>query len=435
MTGRRKVLKVLYAPGALGPVELMRTLRPVADLVVAVPRPLRDDPGIAMLSQMLPPVFYDPDGPGPDMSGIDGVVTYSDSLVRTAADLAVRHGLPGQSPQTAVALTDKFVQRTTLAEHGVDAVRCALLRHPRDWERAVATVGLPAVVKPTVGSASRNTFPVTDAAAGAALVRELLTPGEGGAPERELILEEMLIGTDQGHHGDYCSVESIVADGKAVHLPLSKLRLVSPFREPGQFCPSHLDAAARAEVTDLADRALKALDFRWGVTHTEIKLTARGPRIIEVNGRMGGYTNEVISHAGGSSLVMHAACLALGENPPFTPPPEDRLAFQFSHLASPTSTCLVRVEGTDRLKKLPGVINHRLLLAPGRPMRPGVSTQELDMLNAVADDHDAMYSLLERVHHLLRFTVRLREEDGVEREVTLSGWELPSAAALKGERA
>ncbi|WP_314176415.1 ATP-grasp domain-containing protein [Streptomyces winkii] len=435
MTAARKVLMVLYAPGALGPLELMRTLRPVADLVVAVPDSLREDPGIGMLRQLFDPVFFDPEGPGPDMTGVDGVVTYSDTLVRTAAELASRNGLPGQSPQAAVALTDKYAQRTALTEHGVDAVRCAVLRGPDDWQQAATTVGLPAVLKPTAGAGSRNTFPVTDAGEGEALVRRLLAPGADGPAEREMILEERLDGVDQGDHGDYCSVESIVADGQAIHLPVvSKFRLVPPYRETGQFWPAHLDESTQSRALDLTDRALKALDFRCGVTSTEIKLTRQGPRIIEVNGRMGGFVNEMIVYAGGPDLVVEAAHVALGVTPRAPSPREDRLVFQFNHIAPPNAVGLVAVEGVDKVKTLPEVLAYRLLIAPRQAMQPGVRTQELDMLNAAADDHGAMYGFLERVHDLLSFTFRLREDDGTVREATLSAWELPSARALKAGR-
>lgn len=435
MTAVRKVLMVLYAPGALGPLELLRTLRPVAQLVVAVPDTLKGDPGILMLSHVLDPVYFDPTDPVIDLTGVDGVVTYSDALVGVAAELASRLGLPGQSPKSAAALTDKYAQRTALAEGGVDAVRCSVMREPEDWHRAVAEVGLPAVVKPTAGAGSRNTFPVTDAAAGEALVRELLTPGADGPLERELILEELLAGVDQGDHGDYCSVESVVADGRAFHLPVvSKFRLVPPFRETGQFWPAHLDPAVQAQATEITDRALKALDLRWGVTSTEIKLTPQGPRIIEVNGRMGGFVNEMIVYAGGPDLVVQAARMALGEPPQMPAPAEDRLVFQFNHIAPPNAVGLVRVDGVDKLKKLPEVLAHRMLIAPGQSMQPGVRTQELDMLNAAADDHDAMYGFLERMHDLLSFTLRLREDDGTERDVVLSAWDLPSAGALRGDR-
>ena len=34
--------------------------------------------------------------------------------------------------------------------------------------------------------------------------------------------------------------------------------------------------------------AHRAIGFRYGITHTEVKLTGRGPVIVEINGRLAG---------------------------------------------------------------------------------------------------------------------------------------------------
>jgi hypothetical protein len=430
----RKTLMVLFAPGgSIGPVSLIRTLRPVADLQFAVPRDLRTAPDVQLLAQLRDPVFFDPDGPGPDASGCDGVVTYVDALVRVAAGTAARHGLPGQPMAAAEALTDKYRQRRVLAEHAVDSVRCAVLRSPADWASAVAEVGLPAVIKPVRGAGSRNVHPVTDHQAGAELVRRVMGPEAGAAAEPEMIIEEFLVGGDQGPHGDYCSVESVVFDGTVTHLAVtSKTRLIEPFRETGQFIPTHLDPARQAQVTALVGQALKAVDCRNAVTHTEVKLTPQGPRIIEVNGRLGGFVHEMVRSAGGPDLVVAAARIALGEQPETSLPARHRLVVQFSHLAPPNATGLLAVEGLEHVRKLAGVLSHRLVVKPGAGLRPGVSTQELDVLMATAPDEDGMYTLLEDVHNTLAFRLRLRADDGGDHEATMSAWELPSAGALPG---
>ena len=419
----RPRLLLLYAPGALGPVDLLRSLRSVVDLVVAVPERFRDDPGVAMLRHFVDPVIFDPRGDVPDASGCDGVISYTDLLARTAAEIACRHGLPGQSPEAALALTDKEVQRRVLAEHGVDALRAATLHRPRDWEPAVARVGLPAVLKPRSGGGSRNTYRIDDAATGARLVHRLLGPAENA-----MVLEQLLVGVDQGRHGDYCSVESVTSGGITTHLPvLSKFRLVEPFRETGQFWPSHLDEATQQRAREVTTAALRAIGFRDGLSSTELKLTPDGPRVIEVNSRLGGFVNEMSVHSGGPDLVAAAARVALGERPDIEFEHGVRPVFQFNHLAPQDAVALLGVEGLDAVRALDGVLAHRLLIAPGAAMTPGVQTQELDMLNATAADHDEMYALIEAVSARLTFGFRLRDADGPE--VWLPAAELPSAAS------
>lgn len=425
----RPRLLLLYAPGALGPIDLLRCLRPVVDLVIAVPERFRDDPGVTMLRHFFDPVIFDPLHEIPDASGCVGVVSYTDLLAVTAAEVAHRHGLPGQSPEAALALTDKEVQRRVLAEHGVDALRCATLHRPHDWERAVAQVGLPAVLKPRCGAGSRNTYRIDDAAVGARLVQQLLEPGPDGPAETAMVLEELLVGVDQGRHGDYCSVESLTSRGVTTHLPVvSKFRLAEPFRETGQFWPSHLGEATQERARAVTTAALRAIGLRDGFSSTELKLTPDGPRVIEVNSRLGGFVNELSAHSGGPDLVVAAARVALGEQPELAFGDGLPLVFQFNHLAPPDSVALLGVEGLDAVRALEGVLAHRLLIAPGSNLAPGVQTQELDWLNATAGDHDGMYALLKVMATRLTFGFRLRDPQGPE--VWLPATELPSAAAF-----
>jgi len=63
-------------------------------------------------------------------------------------------------------------------------------------------------------------------------------------------------------------------------------------------------------VPDLATAATKALRVRTGFLHTEIKVTPSGPRVIEVNGRLGGGLPNLLQQAAGFDLLR-----ALGRDP------------------------------------------------------------------------------------------------------------------------
>ncbi len=61
--------------------------------------------------------------------------------------------------------------------------------------------------------------------------------------------------------------------------------------------PSSLGHGDEAAVVELASRALEALGVRHGNSHVEVKLSARGPRVIEVNGRIAGGLLELMRPA------------------------------------------------------------------------------------------------------------------------------------------
>jgi hypothetical protein len=84
------------------------------------------------------------------------------------------------------------------------------------------------------------------------------------------------------------SVESIVREGVIEHFMVTgRFPFAPPFRETGLFLPSDLGLAERDSVTSLATAAAAAMKVRHGFLHTEIKMTPAGPRIVQVNGRLG----------------------------------------------------------------------------------------------------------------------------------------------------
>ncbi|MGW7427327.1 ATP-grasp domain-containing protein [Streptomyces sp. NPDC054813] len=287
----------------------------------------------------------------------DGVVTFSEYRLRLTAAVAAHCGLRFHSPEVAAGLTDKFRQRQALA--GVQDTACVLVRYPGDCAGALARVGTPAVLKPRHGAGSVDTCLVGSPAECRARLAEFTR----WAP-RDFVLEEYLRGdpalADSGW-GDYVSVESLVVDGEPRTVAVTgKPPLVAPFRETGHILPAPVPAALAADVVELEQRALRALGIRHGVTHTEVKLTADGPRIIEVNGRLGGFVAEIVHRRTGHDMVASALRLALGL-PVTAPEPllpgraAAPVAFQYLLIppADPVSPGPLSL--LDALEDLPGV--------------------------------------------------------------------------------
>lgn len=133
---------------------------------------------------------------------------------------------------------------------------------------------------------------------GRKLICDLVGQAASTGPEPALIVEEYLPGRDDQPLGDYVAVECAVDGGVVALAVTGKLRLLPPFRETGQFWPARLPADEREEIIDLAVAALEALDVRTGLAHVEIKLTPAGPRVIEVNGRLGGLQVDLAQRPG-----------------------------------------------------------------------------------------------------------------------------------------
>ena len=211
-----------------------------------------------------------------------------------------------------------------------------------------------------------------------------------------MIVEEFLAGTSQPHHAafaDYVSVESLVSAGQVSHVAVTgRFPLAEPFRETGFFIPSALPPAVRAEVLDIASMAIKALGVRIGFLHTEIKLTPDGPRIIEVNGRLGGSVSEMGRLATGLDLLQWTQRVALGEPMVLDDlVPTDRIGYLLTPQPPQWARHVAAVEGLDRLAEYPGVQTVALNRQPGDDIdwRRGGFEFVFSVLGAAAD-HDGV---------------------------------------------
>ena len=325
------------------------------------------------------------------------ITTFSEGMVPTTGELAEGLGLPYHDRDTVTALTDKWVQRRRLAEHGVDAVSSALVTSRREALEVLESRSGPMVVKPKRSQSSRDTYlvPAPDR-----LPAELVPTAE-----RPFVLEEFLSGRDEGEFGDYVSVESIVVDGDPFTLGVTgKFPLLTPFREQGQFVPTHLPAAECDEVARLASAAVQALGVRRGLVHTEIKLTSGGPRIIEVNGRIGGFIGELYQRATGQDLLELGIAVACGQSvSPRAAGLSGPVRFQFANLPPLAGGVLREVRGAERVRREPGVVDYSARVAVGAKLPPGVMTYFLDLLRGGAPDHQAMFATIDHCLAHLRF--------------------------------
>lgn len=341
------------------------------------------------------------------------LLTFSERRLLLASELAAALDLPGHSPATAAVLTDKYLQRRRLKAAGVDTPAFHPLRVPADWADAVEAVGLPAVIKPTVGEGSRDTHLVRERQTGAALVERLLGRASASAAAGPTLLaEQFLTGRDSGRYGDYVSVESVCAGGAVAHLAVSgKFPVAGGFREVGQFWPAVLPPDEERAVLELTGRALHALDVRFGVTHTEVKLTPDGPRLIEVNGRLGGHVNELARRACGVDLVEVAGRVALGEAPPDHRLRPDRTYFQYNNPAPTQPARLLGVEGVQAVRRIAGITSYRPYLRPGDRLEGGSMTRPLDLVCGEATDQERMLAILDQVLDTLSFDFELDGSD------------------------
>jgi hypothetical protein len=155
------------------------------------------------------------------------------------------------------------------------------------------------------------------------------------------------------------------------------------------------------------------------VTHTELKLTAGGPRIIEVNGRLGGNVNELSLRSGGPDLVRVAASIALARPVDVEPYTPDRVHFQLTSPAPDRVCQLVRVAHVERVRAHPAVRRYAPRLRPGDRLTGSVATRNVDLICGDAASVEEMAAAVAELLALPRYVF-----DTADGRVTLTGAQL-----------
>eukprot|EP00079_Xenopus_tropicalis_P018183 XP_004919268.3 PREDICTED: carnosine synthase 1 isoform X1 [Xenopus tropicalis] len=92
--------------------------------------------------------------------------------------------------------------------------------------------------------------------------------------------------------------------------------LLPGFTETAAALPSRLGHEQRCQLVQAAARCCRALGLFPGVFNVELKFTECGPRLLEINPRMGGfYLRDWIQRVYGTDLVMVALALSCGIEP------------------------------------------------------------------------------------------------------------------------
>jgi biotin carboxylase len=331
----------------------------------------------------------------------DGILALADSLLLWTAQIAERLALPFHTPEVARRLTDKLHQRGALALAGLAgpdfwAVPAGSERDA--WEELAAELRFPAMLKPREGEGSRDVVAVHSLEELRAQAERLSADHPSG-----LLVEEYLEDRPADEHAElagYVSVESIVSAGDVRHLAITgRMPPVEPFRESGFFIPAALSGEERLAVLALASEAIAALGVRTGGLHSEIKLTPGGPRVIELNGRVGGGTPAMLLASTGIDLLPITMRLALGEHVTVAEmPATSGVVFVLYRHAPPAMRRIVAVEGLERVREQEGVEHVMLNRGPGQAVdsREGSWGHVFSVHGRLAD-HEQLKALARRI--------------------------------------
>ncbi len=370
LPARCPTLLILHAQGAVQADWWAPRLQPLADLVTIYRHDMlhSEDEEQVILDAGEAVAIDESDDPVAVATAlrrdrsIDGVLTFSEPLLHAAADIAEALSLPHHTVEAVRRMQLKDVQRATLTRAGLPCPEHVVIETPADLTTASTKLRFPVVLKPVWGFGSAATVLVDrpeDLKLRYGEARELYESDWRLAGRGALFLVEEFINGARYHDdprmGDMVSVESLLHHGTMHHLTVTdKFPLVRPFRETGDIMPSWLPGARVEQILASASDAIRAVGASHGAIHTEIKLTKEGPRIIEINGRLGGYMARLLDAAFEYDVVAEIARIALGF-PPTAPRWTKRYVADLNLISPAEDVMLLDVEGIRAAERVSGV--------------------------------------------------------------------------------
>lgn len=250
-------------------------------------------------------------------NAIDGIMTLaSDMPMQTVALVAEELGLVGVSKETALKATNKAFMRDALQDCNVPIPLYHRVNDYHGFLEAVNDIvgrGYKCIVKPADNSGSRGIDLLKSQTP--ENLQKAYDYSKTFSRTGELVVEEYMEGSE-------VSVETLSINGICHVIQITdKITTGAPyFVEMGHSQPSMLSEKIKEEIAEVAKAANKALGIMDGPSHTEIKVTKDGPKIVELGARLGGdnITTHLVPLSTGVNMVECCIKIALGEAPDLT---------------------------------------------------------------------------------------------------------------------
>ncbi|MGW1766607.1 ATP-grasp domain-containing protein [Streptomyces sp. NPDC002073] len=332
--------------------------------------------------------------------GCEKVLSLTEGGLTNAARLADLFGWSdGRRGEVSRRMRDKHLMRAHLAAHGAAGVDFAPVTDRESLDAFGARAGFPFIVKPT------------DTTAGFGLIRA------AGPDDLDRVWERIgqLHGqrTDRGSTlfkvtgflmesyvaGPEFSVETLSFHGRHVVVAVTeKLTDDTHFAELGHAVPARLDPDRRAVLTTAVTDFLTVMGVTDGPGHTEIRLGADGPVVIESHNRLGGgQIPELVEAAYGINLYTYAAGWPLGTVDELTAEPAP-LGGACTRFVLRDPGTVTAVAGVEQVAARPDVVNVSVSVKAGDTVRPlRDNWDRIGFVAVRAEDTDAAVRLCEEL--------------------------------------
>jgi biotin carboxylase len=299
-----------------------------------------------------------------EVYGFTKVVSLVDQAMELVGRINDLLGLDGTSYAVANRFHHKLTMRNWLRDKGFETVAAERVGDAAALREFGERHGYPLVLKPVDGTASRGVLrldgpdEIDDAWRRSVELRgrEDLVMAKF-YPVAEFIAEEYIDGVEY-------SVETFSFAGKHIIVSFTD-KLTEGLVEMGHAEPAALSPEDEAALEAHIIGYLDAMGLRDGVSHVEIKLSSKGPRIIEGHDRVSGdRVMDLVEAVSGVDLEQYAVGWPHRLVPELTERPKPRCGAATRFLTAEPGV-VTAVEGADEVRAYPGVLDLELGVKPG----------------------------------------------------------------------
>jgi biotin carboxylase len=299
---------------------------------------------------------------------IDGIMTLGSELaVPVVAKIAQTLGLPGMTPQTALAATNKNIMRERFVAEGVPTPVSQKIDQLDQLVEFAEKYGFPLVLKPSDCSGQRGVTRMDCADMFAqALTEALRFSGDGYA-----IIEEYIEGPE-------INVTAAVQDAEIRFLSFSHRITASPPHfgiAIEHRAPVSISADLLAKVESASRLAIQAIGLQNGIAYPQVIASeTKGAKVLEIAARIpGGYMRDVGLILSGIDMIEVSIRQALADTLPLEDypslPSSQAVRVKFiTELDRPEMRVLNQKAGFEQIQSDPGVYLAECRLNVGDPV-------------------------------------------------------------------
>ncbi|EGC84695.1 ATP-grasp domain-containing protein [Anaerococcus hydrogenalis] len=278
----------------------------------------------------------------------------------TVAKVAKELDLIGIDEKTAINATNKSKMRDALKAYGVPIPMYFSVEDYDQYIKAIDNLRnkkYKCIVKPADNSGSRGIRLVENYDIDQ--LKKIYDYCKKNSNSGKLVVEEYMQGSE-------VSVETISRNGACNVIQITdKLTTGAPyFVEMGHNQPSQFPIDIIEKIKKVAIDANKAVGIENGPSHTEIKVTKDGPKIVELGARLGGdnITTHLVPYSTGINMVEASIKMALGEEIDITKKIDMASAARYKKCDIGK---IVEISGIDEAREVSGIKDIKIVHKAG----------------------------------------------------------------------